>query len=343
MNVFGRQLKVEIFGESHGSCVGVVLEGCPAGLELSEEDFAQDLGRRRGGGEKGTTPRREDDCPRLESGLLDAKTTGAPLLVLFDNKNADSKPYDELRNKPRPGHADWVAYQKYGGHADHRGGGHFSGRLTVGLVAAGVIAKKLIRPVAVEARVVHVAGRADIEQVVAEALAEGDSVGGVVECRARGLPSGLGEPFFDSMESLISHAAFSIPAVKAIEFGAGFEGTRMRGSQFNDEIVDSKGTTATNHAGGINGGITNGNDLVFRVAVRPTSSIAKKQRTVDLRTGEPAEVVVEGRHDACIALRVPVVLEAITALVVADVMLLERRIPRVLRSAAPGGGVVQQG
>jgi chorismate synthase len=330
MNAFGRLLRVEIFGESHGPCVGVLLDGCPAGLALGEGDFERDMERRRGGGEKGTTPRREADRPLLKSGVFEGKTTGAPVLILIENREADSSAYEALRHTPRPGHADWVAYKKFGGHADPRGGGHFSGRLTAGLVAAGVIAKKLIAPARVEAKLVEAGGGADVQGAVERALAEKDSVGGLVECRAKELPAGLGEPFFDSAESLIAHAVFAIPAVKGIEFGSGFACCRMRGSEFNDEIVNADGATATNHAGGINGGITNGNELVLRVAVKPTSSIPQPRATVDVRTGEPAQVAVTGRHDACIALRVPPVLEAVTALVIADLMLLEGRIARVI-------------
>jgi len=333
MNTFGRLFRVAIFGESHGSCVGVLLDGCPAGLALSEELFEADLARRRGGGAKGTTPRREEDRVRIESGVFEGRTTGAPVLLVLDNAQADSSAYEGIRHTPRPGHADWVALQKFGGFADYRGGGHFSGRLTASLVAAGAVAKALIQPVIVSAALLEAGGASDAERAVSDALAEGDSVGGLVECRAAGLPAGLGEPFFDSVESLLAHAAFSIPAVKGIEFGAGFQGCRMRGSEFNDEILESDGKTATNRAGGINGGITNGNELVFRVAVKPASSIAKTQRTVDLRTGESVALSVAGRHDACIALRVPVVIEAATACVLADLMLLEGKIPRVLKGS----------
>ncbi len=333
MNAFGRLFRVQILGESHGPCVGVLLDGCPVGLPLSEEDFGPDLERRRGGGAPGTTPRREEDRPRIESGLFEGRTTGAPLLLLIQNADVDSSAYDALRHTPRPGHADWVAREKFGGFADPRGGGHFSGRLTAALVAAGVVAKKAIAPVRVDARLLEVGGEADAAAAVSRALAEKDSVGGIVECRAEGLPAGLGEPFFDSVESLIAHAAFAIPAVKGIEFGAGFASARMRGSQCNDEILDAGGTTRTNHAGGVNGGITNGNPLIFRVAVKPTSSIPRPRKTVDLRTGKTVEITVGGRHDACIALRVPPVLEAAAALVLADLLLLEKKIPRVAVTA----------
>jgi len=327
MNGFGRLLRVNLFGESHGASLGAVVDGCPAGVPLREEDFEADLKRRRSGA-KGTTPRQERDLPKLMSGVFKGRTTGAPLLVQFVNENTDSSAYDKLVRTPRPGHADWVAGVKFGGHQDHRGGGHFSARLTLPLVAAGVVAKRLIPEVRIEASLLEVGGQADIEKAVDAALAANDSVGGVVACRVEGLPPGLGEPFFDSVESLLAHAVFSIPAIKGIEFGAGFELARMRGSEANDELMDAAGRTRTNHAGGIHGGLSNGNPLVFRVAVKPTSSISRTQKTVDLQTGEQVELSVGGRHDACVALRVPVVLEAVTALVLADLMLLEGKVPR---------------
>jgi chorismate synthase len=329
VNTLGRLLRVSVLGESHGACVGVLLDGVPAGLPLEAADFEPDLARRRGGSAPGTTPRREDDAPLLQSGIHRGRTTGAPLLILFGNRNTDSSAYDAFRATPRPGHADLVALQKFGGFNDPRGGGHFSGRLTAGLVAAGVVAKKLLAPVRVEARLLEAGGTTDVERAVKEAMACGDSVGGVVECRVDGLPPGLGEPFFDSVESLLAHAAFAIPAVKAVEFGDGFEACRRRGSQVNDPILDASGRTSSNHAGGVNGGITNGNELVLRVGVKPTSSIRAAQATVDLSTGSPATLTVEGRHDACIALRVPVVLEAAAACVLADLLLQEARLPRV--------------
>ena len=329
MNSFGRLFRVTIFGESHGPCVGVLVDGCPAGLPLGPSDFASDLARRMSG-LPGTTARRETDTPSIMSGLFEARTTGAPLAILFENRDVDSKAYEPFRKTPRPGQADFVAFHKFGGFNDHRGGGTFSGRLTAGLVAAGVIAKRLIRPVLVEATLVEAGGSTDVEDAVEEAVKAHDSIGGIVECRARGVPVGLGEPFFNSAESLLSHLVFSIPGIKGIEFGAGFGGSRMRGSAYNDIIVSTEGKTETNNAGGINGGITNGNELFFRVAVRPTASIAQNQLTIDLDTGQRGEVVAGGRHDACFALRVPVIVEAACAVVLADLMLLEQKIPRVL-------------
>lgn len=330
MNSFGRIFKVNIFGESHGESVGLNIDGIPAGLPLTVEDFLVDIERRKGGTQKGTTPRKEDDLPIFKSGVFNNKTTGAPLTILFENKNTRSGDYEKQRAVPRPGHADFVAHQKFGGHEDFRGGGHFSGRLTVCLVAAGVIAKKLLGSIEVKATILEIGGEPDLEKGLQNAIDAKDSIGGIVECRVNGLPVGLGEPFFDSAESLISHAVFAIPAIRGIEFGTGFAAARMFGSQHNDAIEDMQGTTRTNHAGGIVGGITNGNELVFRIAVKPTSSTPKEQQTLNWETGEVESFSVKGRHDLCIALRVPVVLEAVTAMVLADLMLLEQRIKRVL-------------
>jgi chorismate synthase len=319
MNSFGRLFKVSIFGESHGESVGVLIDGCPPGLPLSETDFTCDLERRKSGA-KGTTPRRESDVPLIKSGVMDVKTTGAPILIIFENKETDSGAYEQIQYTPRPGHADFTAWKKYRGFNDYRGGGHFSGRLTVGLVATGVIAKKLTRPVTFEAKLIEAGGSRDIDGAVAAAMHDKDSIGGIVECRISNVPVGLGEPFFDSVESLISHIVFSVPAVKGIEFGAGLAGSRMRGSEHNDEIINMEGRTKTNNAGGINGGITNGNDIVFRVAIKPTSSIGIPQSTIDLRTGETVRLSVAGRHDTCIALRMPVIIEAASAIVFADLL-----------------------
>ncbi len=330
MNQFGRLFKVTIFGESHGESVGLVIDGCPAGMPLTVEDFIEDTERRKGGKQKGTTPRQEDDLPLFKSGLFNGKTTGAPLTLLFENNNTRSADYEKQRSVPRPGHADMVAHQKFGGHEDFRGGGHFSGRLTLCLVAAGVVAKKMIAPLKVVASILEVGGERDIEKGLEKAIAEKDSVGGIVECRVSGIPTGLGEPFFDSVESLLSHAAFAIPAVRGVEFGTGFGAARMYGLEHNDAIVDMSGLTRTNHAGGVVGGITNGNELVWRIAIKPTSSTPKEQHTLNWETGVQEDFSVRGRHDLCIALRVPPVLEGVTAMVMADLMLLEQKIPRVL-------------
>jgi chorismate synthase len=335
MNVFGRLFRITIFGESHGESVGVNIDGCPAGLPLSVDDFLADIERRKGGTQKGTTPRKEDDLPIFKSGVFNGRTTGAPLTILFENNNTRSTDYEKQRAVPRPGHADFVAHQKFGGFEDFRGGGHFSGRLTVALVAAGVIAKKLLARVGsgvpVQARILEIGGEQDLEKGLQKAIDAKDTIGGIVECRAEGLPIGLGEPFFDSLESVLSHAVFAIPAIRGIEFGTGFAAARMFGSQHNDAIEDTAGKTRTNHAGGVVGGISNGNELVFRIAVKPTSSTPKEQLTLNWETGEQETFSVKGRHDLCIALRVPVVLEAVTALVLADLLLLEQYIPRRMR------------
>ena len=321
MNSFGKIFRINIFGESHGPEVGVTIDGCPTGIPLSWEDFETDLARRKSGA-KGTTPRKESDTPRLISGVYQGHTTGVPLTILFENSDTRSGDYADFTDIPRPGHADFTARKKYSGFNDPRGGGHFSGRITIGLVAAGVIAKKIIAPIEVKARLTEVGGEKNIEHTVEKAIAAKDSVGGIVECRVNQLPVGFGEPFFDSLESLISHMVFSIPGIKGVEFGAGFDSARMRGSEHNDSLISVDGRTKTNHSGGINGGISNGNPLVFRVAVKPTSSISKKQRTMNMTTGEMVDLEIKGRHDVCIALRVPVIVEAVTAIVLADLFLL---------------------
>jgi chorismate synthase len=333
MNSFGRIFRMTIFGESHGIGVGLILDGCPAGLPLRTEDFIPDIERRKGGIQKGTTPRQESDLPIFKSGIFNDRTTGAPITILFENNNTRSGDYEKLRAIPRPGHADFVAHEKFGGFEDYRGGGHFSGRLTVALVAAGVIAKKVLGLLhtEVKAGIKEIAGLTDLEAGLQKAIDAKDSVGGIVECHVQNLPSSLGEPFFDSVESLIAHAVFSIPAIRAIEFGTGFAAARMFGSEHNDAIADETGRTLTNHAGGVVGGISNGNELVFRIAVKPTSSTPKEQETFNRETGSLEVFSVKGRHDLCIALRVPVVLEAVTALVLADLLLLEQKIPRVLK------------
>ncbi len=330
MNSFGKIFRVSIFGESHGNAIGIVIDSVPAGLSLKHDDFLADLNRRRSGA-KGTTPRKETDLPKLVSGVFNDITTGAPLTIVFENTNTRSADYATLREIPRPGHADFVATKKYGGFEDYRGGGHFSGRLTLALVGAGVVAKKLMASVKINARLIEAGGISDIEAAIDKAVEEKDSIGGIIECRVENLPLGLGEPFFDSVESVLSHMIFSIPAVKGVEFGSGFGAAKMKGSKHNDNIVSADGKTETNNAGGINGGITNGNELVFRVAVKPTSSTSQKQNTLNIKTGKMDVLEVEGRHDTCIALRVPVVLEAATAIVLADLMMQEQRIPKILK------------
>ena len=326
MNSFGRLFRVSIFGESHGNAVGITIDGCPPGIPIQVEDFEEDLKRRQGGSMKGTTPRKEDDIPNLLTGVFKGFTTGAPLTILFENKNTRSGDYEKQRDIPRPGHADFVATKKFKGFEDFRGGGHFSGRLTVALVAAGVIAKKIIQflsngqaeSVGITAFVKEVSGEADIEKGLQKAIDAKDSVGGIVECEVKNLPLGLGEPFFDSVESLLAHAVFSIPAIKGVEFGAGFASAKMFGSVNNDALLNDQGQTLTNNAGGIVGGITNGNNLIFRIAVKPTSSTPILQKSLNVETNQLEEFSIKGRHDLCIALRVPPVLEAVTAMVICD-------------------------
>lgn len=329
MNAFGKLFRVSIFGESHGKIVGVLIDGVPPGVPFSEKDMLADLERRKSGA-AGTTPRKEDDLPEIMTGVFEGYTTGAPLMIRFENKNTRSRDYTELRKTPRPGHADFTAFKKFGGYEDYRGGGHFSGRLTAGIVAAGALAKKLIQPTIVSTRILEVGGSADIEAAIQKAVEEGDSIGGIVECRINKIPGGLGEPFFDSFEAVVSHMVFSIPAIKGIEFGAGFAAAKMKGSEHNDNFISGDGATETNHAGGINGGISNGNEVVFRVVVKPTSSTHQAQNTMNFVTKEMQELKIEGRHDTCIALRVPVVLEAAAAIVTADFMMQAQKINRVI-------------
>jgi chorismate synthase len=330
LNSFGRIFRINIFGESHGESVGLNLDGFPAGLDLNVADFLVDIERRKGGTQKGTTPRKEDDLPIFKSGLFNGKTTGAPITILFENNNTRSGDYEKLRSVPRPGHADFTAHAKFGGYEDFRGGGHFSGRLTVALVAAGVIAKKILKGIEIKSTILEIGGETDLEKGLDRAIELKDSIGGIVECRVTGLPIGLGEHFFDSVESLISHAVFAIPAVRGIEFGTGFAAAKMFGIDHNDSIEGASGKTITNHAGGIVGGYTNGNEMVFRIAIKPTSSTPKEQQTWNWETNEIEAFSVKGRHDLCIALRVPVVLEAVTAMVLADLMLIDQQIKRVL-------------
>lgn len=323
MNVFGDKFKVTIFGESHAASVGVVLDGVPSGMKLCQEDFAPDLDRRRSGA-RGTTPRKESDIPRFLSGLYEGHTTGAPLTILFDNSNVLSGDYKNLIDQPRPSHSDFVAREKWHKANDPRGGGYFSGRLTVALVAAGVVAKKIVHYINIEASLLEIGGQRDSSQwplMVEEAMRAQDSMGGLIECRIDGVPIGLGEPFFGSLESRLASMIFSIPATRGIEFGTGFAAASMRGSQHNDPIVERNGQTKTNHAGGIVGGISNGNQIVFRVPIKPTSSISQMQQTYNFATDQVEPLIIKGRHDACIALRAPVVIEAAAAIVLADLSL----------------------
>lgn len=320
MNQFGTAFRISIFGESHGKGVGIVIDGCPAGIPITECDLIPDLARRRSGA-MGTTPRKETDEPEIMSGVYNHFTTGAPIAIFFRNQDPRPEDYSSVLTTPRPGHADFVANRKWNGFNDPRGGGHFSGRLTLGLVATGVIAKKIVSPVNITSTILEVGGSTDIAAEIQKAAERQDSIGGIVECIATHIPVGIGEPFFNSIESQISHLAFSIPGVKGIEFGAGFAAAKMYGSQHNDCFIDNQGKTGTNHAGGVNGGISNGNNLIFRVAVKPTSSTPAQQETLNFETQTMESFKVEGRHDLCIALRIPPILEAITAIALADLIL----------------------
>lgn len=325
MNSYGRIFRIQIYGESHGPAVGVIIDGVPPGVHLTQGDFLADLDRRKPG-RLGTTGRQEEDIPELLSGLYRNVTTGAPLHLLFRNQNLRSEDYRFTEFTDRPGHADFTARNKYNGFNDPRGGGHFSGRLSVALVAAGVVAKKLLQDIQFETRLIEAGGLSNIDQALALAVEANDSIGGIVECNVKGIPVGLGEPFFDSIESSIAHLAFAIPAIKGIEFGSGFAAAGMKGSEHNDAIMDASGRTDTNHSGGINGGISNGNALIFRVAVKPTSSTPQFQNSYDRSSGTVEKIQIVGRHDLCIALRVPVVVEAIAAIALADFQLLRMKL-----------------
>ncbi|MBI2868209.1 MAG: chorismate synthase [Chloroflexi bacterium] len=360
-NSFGTIFRVTSFGESHGRCVGVVVDGCPAGLPLTEADVQKDVDRRRPG-ITGTTKRAEEDKVEILSGVFNGFTTGAPLAMLAWNKDMDSSAYEAMRSLPRPGHADYTAYVKYGGFNDYRGGGRFSGRITAGLVMAGAAARKLLGLSGIEvlAHTVQI-GTVQARQVpvndikkniesdplrcadpeasgrmmkLIEAVArEGDSIGGVIECLSLGVPAGLGEPVFDTLDGTLAKAMLAIPAVKGVEFGAGFAAAGRKGSENNDPFVIENGKilTATNNAGGILGGISSGMPLVFRAAVKPTASIAAAQDTVDLRTMQKAGTRVRGRHDSCIVPRAVPVVEAMTAATLCDFMMRARLIPGVLK------------
>ena len=366
MNTFGRKFRVSIFGESHGELIGVVLDGVPAGLELAPEDFTQDILRRKSGA-KGTTPRIEADAPKIVSGVYEGQTTGAPLTIVFENTNTRSGDYSLFAAMPRPGHADLTAALKWDDCQDPRGGGHFSGRLTLPVVAAGVVAKKILQDVTmldetpfagVNARIVELGGiprkskcangggatssesvqesslqeteehcshmPAEWQTAIDAAIKDGDSLGAVVECTVPEVDPGYGEPFWDSVESAIAHAVFAIPGVRGLEFGDGFAAAAMKGSEHNDPIGPD-GRPTKNGAGGVNGGLTNGAPLKFRVAFKPTSSIRKAQQTFNFATGQMDTLEVPGRHDVCFALRAPVVVEAMTAIVLADLVLISNK------------------
>ena len=322
-NSFGNIFRITIFGASHAESVGITIEGAPKGIALSEELFRADLDRRRPT-LSGETSRKEEDKPIIEGLSPEGKTTGETITISFKNSDKRSKDYSHLRVHPRPSHADLVQLRKYGDDADIAGGGMASGRMTVALVAAGVVAKEILKGANFSTHLVSVNGVSDSSQfnnIITTAAHDGDSVGGVVECRVKGIKPTLGEPFFDSAESVIAHLLFSIPGVKGVEFGDGFAGTTKRGSERNDAIIDANGSTLTNNEGGINGGITNGNDIVLSVAIKPTPSIAKEQMTYNFESDATTPLTIGGRHDACIARRAVVVVEAMVAVALADLYL----------------------
>ncbi len=323
MNTFGHRFKVTLYGESHQAAIGVVVEGLPPGTPIDESKIEADL-KRRNPEAIGTTPRKEPDRFSITSGVFEGKATGSPIHITIPNENVRSKDYSHLQRHFRPGHADFVANLKYQGHHDYRGGGRFSGRLTAPLVAAGSLAKMML-PYRFSHELIQVGTLKDlskIDEYLAQVAAEGDSVGGIIRLTVENLPVGLGEPMFGKIEALAAQMLFSIPAVKGVEFGTGFEGITMKGSAFNDVIIDDKGTTQSNHSGGTSGGLSNGNPLVVKVFIKPTSSIQKTQHTYALDKGKMENLEIKGRHDVCIARRAGIVLENVLALVLADLTLL---------------------
>ncbi len=360
-NICGERFVLVTFGESHGKCVGAVVDGCPAGLALNEEDIQRDLDLRKPGQSIVTTQRREEDVVEIMSGTFNGRTTGSPIMMIIMNAEKDSRPYEVLKDTPRPGHADFTARVKYGGFNDYRGGGRFSGRITASFVMGGAIAKKLLKEtlgIEIMAYTVELGGLKasgfteqqirerysnevrcpdptladEMKRRVVEMRGKGDSLGGVVECTAVNLPVGLGEPVFGSLDSDLARMALSIPAAKGVEFGSGFEGARMTATQNNDQyyLEDGKLASRTNNSGGILGGLSNGMPLRYRIAFKPASSIAAKQRTVDLSKNEEVDLVVPGRHDPTVVPRAVPVVESVTALVLADHAMRARLISPVL-------------
>ena len=361
-NSLGKVFTVTSFGESHGEMVGGIIDGCPAGLPLCEADLQPDLERRRPGKSSISSPRKELDKGIILSGVFNGKTTGAPLCMIVRNEDATSEAYEKTSNIPRPGHADYTAYVKYGGYADYRGGGRFSGRVTAGLVMAGAVAKKLLALLNVEilghtteiggiqaiardpdeirknapTNPVHCSNPQAAEimtQTIETAQKEGDSLGGIIEIMALGVPAGLGDPVFDTLEGEMSKAFFSIPGVKGVEFGAGFSVSRLKGSENNDPFTLKGGSIATtsNRAGGILGGISTGMPVIARVAVKPTPSIGQAQRSIDLHKMEPAGLEIKGRHDPCIVPRAVIVAEAAAAVVLCDLALRAGKLKEVIK------------
>lgn len=330
MNSFGSLFRVHIYGESHGSGVGVLIDGVPPGIPLSHIDFHEDLAKRKPG-KKGTTSRVEADSPEFLSGIFNDFSTGAPINIFFKNSNTNSRVYKDFAAHPRPGHSDFAATKKYLGFNDLRGGGHFSGRLTLGLVAAGVIAKKILKDIDFKCDItsIGVLKNYEFQERLDDYLEsigkDGDSLGGTISLSVSNLPIGLGEPFFNSVESTLASMIFSIPGIKGLEFGAGFNGCEKLGSEFNDTFINDNGTTLTNNNGGINGGITNGNPLTLSVAVKPTSSIFKTQDTFNFKEEKISPLTISGRHDVAFILRVPIVLENSVAIALADLYLQHKK------------------
>jgi len=361
-NSLGKLFTITSFGESHGRCVGIIIDGCPAGLPLTEEDIQRETDKRKPGTSIAATRRAEEDKVEVLSGILNGVTTGAPICLLIWNKDIDSTAYEKTRFLARPGHADYTAFVKYEGFNDFRGGGRFSGRITAAFVMAGAVAKKLLGTIGVEvlAHTVELGGvkaepksvdeiKEGIEknpfrcadpkavqkmaEVVEKVKREGDSVGGIVEGIALNMPVGLGEPVFDTLEGDLAKALFAIPAVKGVEFGSGFSAARKRGSENNDPFAIKNGeiVTATNNAGGVLGGISNGMPLIVRVAIKPTPSIAQSQQTVDLENKQSATLKIAGRHDVCIVPRAVVVVESMIAATLCDFAMRAGLIPRVIK------------
>jgi len=361
-NSFGKLFTITSFGESHGRCVGIVIDGCPAGLAVSEEDIQREVDRRKPSASTASTSRAEEDKVEILSGTFNGFSTGAPICLLVWNKDIDSSEYEKTRHLLRPGHADYTAFMKYGGFNDFRGGGRFSGRITATFVMAGAIARKLLNLADIEvmAYTIEIGGvkaqpteldevRKNVDQnplrcadpeaaremlrVIEKAREEKDSVGGIIEGVALNVPAGLGEPVFDTLEGELARALFAIPAVKGVEFGSGFSAARKKGSENNDPFIikDGKIATASNNAGGILGGISNGMPIVVRVAVKPTPSIGRSQQTVNIGKMENATLEVRGRHDACIVPRAVPVVESMMAVTLCDFAMRAGIIPEVIK------------
>jgi chorismate synthase len=361
-NSFGKLFTITSFGESHGACIGVVVDGCPAGLPLAAADIQREVDRRRPGGSPASTTRREQDKVEILSGVLTGFTTGAPICLLVRNEDVDDSDYEKIRHKLRPGHADYTAFVKYGGFNDWRGGGRFSGRMTASFVMAGAIARKLLDLIGVEimAHTVSIGGvtaksvdyslikkkvmrdplfcadpaaSKKMAALITQTKEAGDSLGGIIEGLALNVPIGLGEPIFDNLDGEMAKAIFAIPAVKGVEFGAGFAAARLKGSENNDPfaIKDGKIVTTTNSAGGVLGGISSGMPLVVRVAIKPPASIAMEQKTVDMQKMKETIIKVGGRHDVCIVPRAVPVVEAMMAVTICDFALRARVIPGVIK------------